>query len=227
MSALIAASLIWLGLHLGVAGSPLRGTLVARLGEGGYRGLFVLASLASIAFLIDAFEHAPRSVWWVAPQGLRWILVLLMLPACVWLVASLTTLSVKPEDAGTRRSEVRGVLRITRHPMLWSIALWAMVHILGNGERAATLFFGTFLVTTLAGMPSIDRKAAARAPQTWEKFAAETSILPYGAILAGRNRLVLRELAWTLPLGLLLWLVLLWAHQRVFGVAPVAWPWVH
>src|SRR5579884_1531360 len=135
MSALIAASLIWLGLHLGVAGSPLRGALVAKLSEGGYRGLFVLASLASIAFLIDAFEHAPRRVW---------------------LVASLTTISVKPEDAGTRRSEVRGVLRITRHPMLWSIALWAMVHILGNGERAATLFFGTFLVTALAGMPSID-----------------------------------------------------------------------
>jgi uncharacterized membrane protein len=225
MNALLAACLIWLGLHLGVAGSSLRGALVARLGERGYRGLFVLASLALLAFLIHAFNHAPRSVLWVAPLWLRWILALLMVPACVWLVAALTTLSLRPEEAGTRRAEVRGILRVTRHPMLWSFALWAIVHILGNGELAATLFFGTFLVTALAGMPSIDRKAAARAPEMWKKFAAQTSILPYGAILAGRNRLVLGEFAWALPLGLLLWLGLLWTHQRVFGVAPVALPW--
>jgi uncharacterized membrane protein len=225
MGMLILAGLIWLGLHIGVAGTGLRGVIAGRIGDQGFRGLFSLGSIAAIVFLIVAFNHAPRTLLWLAPEWLRWIVVALMLPAVYLLLASFATVSLKPEDAGTRRGTARGILRVTRHPMMWSFTLWAFVHILGNGELAATLFFGTFLVTALAGMPSLDAKIAKRNPTVWRQFSAETSLLPFGAILSGRNRLVWAELGWLVPLGaLVVWLLLLFGHRHIFGVAPVPLP---
>ena len=113
-------------------------------------------------------------------------------------------------------------MRVTRHPMLWSFALWAAVHVLGNGDLASLLFFGAFLVTALAGMPSIDAKVARREPEGWPRFAVTTSILPFGALATGRNRLAPAEIGWApLALGLVLWAVLLWAHPRLFGVSAL------
>jgi len=222
MSILILAAALWLGLHIGVAGTALRGTLVAVVGERGFRGLFAIASIAAISFLVIAFNHAPRSGLWYAPPSLRWILAGLMLPAVFLLLASFATISIKTEDAGTRRGSARGILRVTRHPMMWSFALWATIHIIGNGELAASVFFGTFLLTALVGMPSIDGKAAQRNPQIWNSFAAETSILPFGAILGGRNRFSAAEIGWLLPLvSIALWAAMLVLHRKVIGVAPI------
>jgi uncharacterized membrane protein len=115
--------------------------------------------------------------------------------------------------------QVRGIQRITRHPMLWSFALWALVHVIGNGDVASLIFFGTFAISAFLGMPSIDRKLAARSPEAAAKLRAETSILPFGAILAGRNRLVLGEIGLLAPvLALIGWAVVLHFHARFFGV---------
>ena len=225
MQQLIVAAVLWLGLHIGVSGTSLRGAIAGKLGEQGFRGLFSVASIAIFAFLIYAYSHATRTTLWLAPLWLRWILVACMLPASFLLLASFATVSIKPEDAGTRRGEPRGVLRITRHPMMCAFAIWSAVHVIGTGEASDLVFFGAFLITAVAGMPSIDRKYAMRAPEGWRKFAAETSILPGGAILAGRNRLVLPEIGWLPPLlSIALWLLLLYAHQKVIGVAPVPLP---
>ena len=105
---------------------------------------------------------------------------------------------------------------------LWSFALWAAVHILGNGDTASLLFFGAFGLTALAGMPSIDAKVAARDPGAWDRYAARTSILPFGAIAAGRNRLAPGEIGWVPPVvGLAAWAALLAFHRTIFDVAPV------
>jgi uncharacterized membrane protein len=107
--------------------------------------------------------------------------------------------------------------------MLWSFAIWAAVHIIGNGDSAAIVFFGAFLVTALAGMPSIDGKLAQREPGTWQALSAATSIVPFGAIAQGRNRLVLHEIGWRAPLiAIIVWVLLLYLHPWLFGVAPVA-----
>jgi uncharacterized membrane protein len=146
-----------------------------------------------------------------------------MLLAFVFFVASIAT--PNPTMAGGGRAlgrEPRGILRVTRHPMLWSFALWAAVHILGAGDVASLLLFGAFLVTALAGMPSIDAKIARRDPGSWARFAAATSILPFGAILASRNRLVPREIGWLAPvLGFVVWAAVLYLHPTLFGVAAV------
>jgi uncharacterized membrane protein len=106
--------------------------------------------------------------------------------------------------------------------MLWAFALWAGVHIIGNGDTAAIVFFGTFLVTALAGMPSIDAKLARRDPALWQALSAATSIVPFAAIAQGRNRFVPREIGWWVMLiAVVAWAAVLHLHPWLFGVAPV------
>ncbi|MDB5374466.1 MAG: putative rane protein [Belnapia sp.] len=222
MGLLILAALVWVGVHVGIAGTAVRGAIAARTGEAGFRIGYSLVSVAAIAFLVTAWRAAETTPLWFAPPWLRWILALVMLPAFVFFAASFRR---NPTAAGGEAligAGASGIQRITRHPMLWSFAAWAAVHMIGNGDSAALVFFGAFLVTALAGMPSIDAKLAQRAPADWPRLAAATSILPFGAIAAGRNRLVLGEIGWVVPaVGLLAWAAMLHLHARFFGVAPL------
>jgi uncharacterized membrane protein len=222
MGLLLLAAAVWVGVHVGIAGTGLRGAIVARIGEGGFRAAFSILSVAAIILLVIAWRDAPTTPLWFAPGWLRWILALAMLPAFVFFVAALRRNPTAMGGEAQLGARATGIQRITRHPMLWSFALWAAVHMLGNGDTAALVFFGAFLVTALAGMPSIDAKLAKRAPEAWAKLAATTSILPFGAIAAGRNRLVLAEIGWVPPVvGLLAWAAMLHLHARFFGVSPL------
>ena len=220
---IVLAALIWLGLHIGVAGSRLRATIVAHVGERWFRAGFSVASIGALALLIAAYVAAPEILLWRAPDALRWVLAVLMLPAFVLFVAALGTRNPTAVGGeGGMIGEPRGILRITRHPMLWSFAIWGFVHLIGTGDLASLIFFGTFLVTAMAGMPSIDAKLAERRPAVWRQFAAATSISPGAAIAEGRNRLVPGEIGWTVPLiGVALWAALLWLHPTLFGVQPL------
>jgi uncharacterized membrane protein len=174
--------------------------------------------VVSIVLLVMAYNAAETSFLWAAPGWLRWILAVVMLVAFVLFMASHKR---NPTAMGNKGlgEEPRGIQRVTRHPMLWSFAIWAGVHLLGNGDTASLVFFGAFLVTALAGMPSIDAKLARRHGATWRDFAAKTSILPFGAIAAGRNRLALGEIGWMPPVvGLAVWAALLHFHRGIFGV---------
>ncbi len=218
MTLLILAALLWVFVHVGISGTALRGQVVARLGEGRFTLAFAIASVVSITLLVIAWQNAETTFLWAAPGWLRWILAFAMLPAFVLFMASHKR---NPTAVGAKGlgEEPRGIQRVTRHPMLWSFAIWAAVHLLGNGDTASLVFFGAFLATALAGMPSIDAKIAKRQPEAWRGFAARTSILPFGAILAGRNRLALAEIGWMPPVvGLVVWAALLHFHRGIFGV---------
>jgi uncharacterized membrane protein len=179
---------------------------------------FSIASVVTITLLVLAWQNAETTFLWAAPAWLRWILAVVMLAA---LILFMTSHKRNPTAVGGKGlgEEPRGIQRVTRHPMLWSFALWGAVHVIGNGDTASLVFFGAFLVTALAGMPSIDAKLARRHGAAWRGFAARTSIIPFGAILAGRNRLVLSEIGWMPPVvGLVLWAALLHFHRGIFGV---------
>lgn len=223
MGLLIIAALVWIGLHLGIAGTRIRDGVVARIGDGPFRGLFSLLSIAAIIFLVRAWSAAPTTPLWFAAEWLRGVLAAVMLAAFLLFVASIS--SPNPTMVGPAGASVRpprGITRITRHPMLWSFAIWAAVHMIGNGDTAALAFFGAFMVTALAGMPSIDAKLARRDPAAWQALSAATSIMPFVAIAQGRNRLVLREIGWLTPLlAVIAWAVLLYLHPMLFGVSPL------
>ncbi|MBV8093317.1 MAG: NnrU family protein [Acetobacteraceae bacterium] len=222
MAFLVLMVLLWLGLHIGVSGTSVRDTLVLRVGERSFRAIFSLLTTIALILLILAYRGAPLILVWVTPVWIGWVLVLLMLPAFILLVGSIARRNPTAVGGQGTTDEPRGVFRITRHPMLWAAAIWGFVHVVGNGDLASWLFFGAFLVTALAGMPSIDRKLAARSPAAWERLAAATSIAPGRAIAEGRNRLVLEEIGLTVPIaGAVLWIALLFLHPWLFGVPPL------
>ena len=215
---MLAAAGLWVGVHAGIAGTAVRRALVARLGERAFLVVFSIASIATIALLISTWKQAPTTELWYAPDWLRWLLAVAMLPAFILFVGSLTVRSPTAVGGVVGSAEPRGMLRVTRHPMLWSFAIWAAVHITANGDTASLLLFGAFLLTALIGMPSIDAKVAARDTVGWRRFAAVTSIVPFAAIAARRNRLIPGELAWVAAAGAVAWAAMLYLHPVVIGV---------
>jgi uncharacterized membrane protein len=208
------AALLWVGVHVGIAGTRLRARVVRATGERGFSILFSLLSVATIAFLCASYNRAPLQPLWFAPTWLLWVLAALMLPAAVLFAGSVMIRN--PTGIGGAGAEPRGMTLLTRHPMLWSFALWSFVHVAGNGDLASTLFFGAFLVTALAGMPSIDAKLAARDPVTWKRLAATTSIVPGGKGWPLRRIGVEPVIA-----GAALWVVMFFGHPYVIGVSAV------
>ena len=193
MTLLALAALAWLAIHVGISASGLRAPMLRALGANAYRGVYSLLSVAAFVALIWAFRRADPVLLWVLPAWGYYVLAAAMLASFVLFAGSVSRanpVGAKPlTDAGAT-----GMIRVTRHPMMCATVLWALLHIIGNGELAATIFFGTWAITALAGMPAIDRRLAANNPQSWATLRDSTSLLPFGAILAGRNRLVLAEM---------------------------------
>ena len=120
---LIAASTYFLLIHFGVSGTKLRDTLVARLGEGPYRGAFALASLLGLVWMGYAYRHAPTIPLWGLVLGFRPAAYVLVLIAFIFVVVGHATPSptrVGMESKLAQGSDIaRGMVRITRHPFLW------------------------------------------------------------------------------------------------------------
>jgi uncharacterized membrane protein len=223
MTSLALAALSFTLLHLLVSGTRLRDVLVARLGEGPFRGLFSLASALALGWLIWAYgkarilEVTPLADW-------RWLAAVLMAVALLLIVLGLMTPGptvVGGEKLLQRDDPARGIHRVTRHPFLWGLALWSAVHLAYNPGAANLVFFGTFLVVSVAGTFSIDAKRARAFGESWQRYAARTSNLPFAAIVQGRNRLVAGEFG-LLGLGAAVgaFVLLSLFHARFFGLPP-------
>jgi uncharacterized membrane protein len=116
-------------------------------------------------------------------------------------------------------ADARGIQRITRHPFLWAVVLWAVGHLVVNGNFPALVLFGGMLALALFGAAGVDRRSRERDPVNWISFAAVTSNIPFAAILSGRNRMVWSEIGWGRVLAaVLLYVVLILAHPNVIGV---------
>ena len=219
----IAAS-VWFLLHALIAGSGFRAVLVRRFGDKGYRGGFSFASLASLWWLVYAYRNAPYKPLWLTPAPLYFLPLLVVPVAFVFLVGAFTVPS--PTALGGEKvladvEPARGLLRVTRHPFLWSAALWSLAHIVVNADAGSLLFFGSIGVTALRGTFDIDRKRRRTNPGEFARFEAKTSNLPFAALLARRNHLVLREVWLPLLLGLALALAAVALHPHFFGTSAI------
>lgn len=223
MANLIAAVVFFLGIHFGISGTSLRGRLVNLIGEKAFRGVFALTSIAGLIWLIRAYATAPYIRTWGRLLVLDTLAQPLMLVAVVFVVVGISTPS--PTIAGmesqlTRGVQVRGITRITRHPFLWGVALWAFVHLVINGDVAAALVFGSLLLLAVVGTSSIDAKRRHAFGQRWENFSGETSNIPFAAILQRRNHFwpALREIGFVRPLiAVTVFVALFQLHGRLFG----------
>jgi uncharacterized membrane protein len=225
---LVAAALVFVLMHLLISGTRLRDRLVGVVGQGPYMGLFSLASVAALAWLIFAFGGArgdPASVMlWSPPPALRWAQLALQFLAFLLIVPGLTTpnpTSVAQQGLLERPDTVKGMLRITRHPFLWGVAIWAFGHLLVNGDAAGMVLFGSMLLLALLGTRSIDAKRKRALGDTWDAFAAQTCNVPFAAILAGRQSLRIGEIGWwRIALAVGLYAATLFGHRYAFGVSP-------
>jgi uncharacterized membrane protein len=222
MLSLLLAAMFFAGLHLGISGTAIRDRLAAALGQNAYRALFSAASAGGMIWLIAAYIHAPQIVTWGVLQWWKPVAILLMLPAFVLAVLGLQTpnpTAVGMEGLTGRAPE--GIVRVTRHPLLSGIGLWALVHLIANGDAASFLFFGALAVTALAGTVSIDAKRRRALGPAWESFAAQTSVVPFAAIAAGRTKLKIGEIApsrWAVAIAA--YVLFLGGHAHIFGVSP-------
>lgn len=222
MATLALAGAVFLAAHY-VSSTPLRAGLVGALGEKAYLGLYSVVSLAALAWMIWAYVKAPYERLWVGDEFKAWA-VLLMPVSLISIVAG----GMTRNPSGVRREgllrdfgEPRGILRITRHPLMWGIALWAAVHLMARGDVASAIFFGSMLVLAVSGMILIDARKNRTLGSDWERFASVTSNVPFAAIIQGRNRFVFDEIGWKQVLvGLGAYLVLLFLHPWLFGARP-------
>ena len=160
--------------------------------------------------MVWAYLGAPREMLWTPMRDTPYVLmpVAFILVACgYWRNPTIVGADrlLKSEDPA------RGMIRITRHPLMWAIMLWALSHILARGDVKSLVFFGSLLLVAGAGTLLMD--ARKRSNPDFVRFAAVTSNLPFVAILQGRNRLNLREIGWLRPLlGLALFYAVLTFH---------------
>lgn len=225
MVSLLAACAFFLAIHIVISGSPLRRAIVAATGEPAYLGLFSLLSLAGIIWLAMAYARAPRAWLWGAPAALHWAAPPLLLIAFLFVVIGLTTPSPTAtggESRLERDDAARGILRVTRHPFLWGVALWAAVHLALNGDAASLVLFGSLLALALIGPLLIDAKRRRAFGPKWSRFASHTSNVPFAAIAAGHNTLRLGEIgAWRVVAAVALWALVLSTHRWLFGVSAL------
>jgi uncharacterized membrane protein len=206
--------------HMGLSSQGLRPRLVAALGARGFLLLYSLVALAlfvPLVWLYFASKHAGPPLWYLgASFWVRWLVHAGMGAAFVLTLGGLLTPS--PASLGGGRAEVRGVLRLTRHPVFMGVGLFGLLHLLAARINAAELaFFAGFPVFALLGCRHQDRRklAAAGEGESFARFCAATPFLPFAG--PGRWR-ALREMPLAIALGIAAaLLVRLYVHPRWLG----------
>jgi len=222
------AAIVFLAIHL-LPATPLRGQLMRAIGEGAYRGFFSVLSIVVLAWMAYAYAGAPHDEIWPQSAWTRWAPILVMPFASILLVAGLTTRN--PSMAGMERSidsefSPNGIMTITRHPVLWSFALWSLAHLPANGDRASLWMFGSLALLALAGMAIIDRRKGEEIGAAWGPVLMRTSAIPFLAVLQGRTKIDWRGIGlWRLLVGLFFFALFLGGHRHVFGVSPYPGVW--
>lgn len=214
----------FVALHLLFANDPVRARLVAAMGENGFRAFYVIQSLVLLAGAILFYRQTQPEIVWVAPIGLWHLAAPVMLLAAILLVGSLTPAN-KAMSPHPGKAPASGVMRITRHPMMWAIAIWAAVHATLSGSVPTITLCFSMGFLALVGSSLQDGKKARQLGAGWDAYARETSWWPLGAQISGRQPWSsLWPGLWPVAGGVALWLLATWLHPRLGG--PLVPPWL-
>lgn len=208
------ALLLFLASHAIPAWPSLRANLVDRFGLRGYLAGYSVLSILLLWWLIAAAGRAPYVPLFPPLRAVP----LMAMPWVVWLaVEGLRHPNPLSLGRGGAFDPAQpGLLAVTRHPLLWALTLWAVAHLLANGDLASVIVFGLFAGFSGAAMVLVDRRMQRKLGADWPRLAAHTA------------RLNLRQwrqmpLDWiTLAITMLIYLLFLALHLPVIGVSP--WP---
>jgi len=222
----IEVLLWWLafgGSHALLSSTTVRGSIIQRTGDGAFAGLYSLVAFATFVPLVMSWSSArhsgPALHSLAALPGIREASIALSVVAMLGVVLGLVQPSPASLTAGKSdgiTSLDRGVMRITRHPMFMGIGLWGLAHCLVNPFATDLVFFGGFAVYALVGCAHQDSRKRAGADDELANFFNNTSLLPFAAVAARRNKLVLSEFPLAALAGALFlsWLVF-WLHTAL------------
>lgn len=190
MTILILGLVLFLGVHsTRIVADGWRTATIARIGEKPWKGMIALASLVGLVLIVWGFALVRRTpvLLWESPMAMRHIAGLLMLVAFILLAGTYVP-----------RNSIKARLH---HPMVLSVKVWALAHLLANGNLGDVVLFGSFLVWAALSF----RAARARDRATGTVYAPGTA--------AGT--------AITVGVGVGLWVLFaFWAHGLLFGVRP-------
>jgi uncharacterized membrane protein len=192
MLLLILGLVLFLGVHsVSIVSADGRNRLVKQMGEGPWKGLYSLVSLAGFVLIVVGYSAARQApvLLYTLPNGFRHLAAVLMLPVFVLLLAAYLPGRIKTA---------------TKHPMLLAVKLWALAHLLANGTLADVLLFGGFLAWAVVDRISVKRRTAA-------------GQLRAGPVLPGSK--ANDAIALVGGLGLYV-LFVVWAHAWLIGVRP-------
>jgi uncharacterized membrane protein len=133
LAILVVGLVAFIGAHVFVSLRGARAAVIARIGEGPYKGLMSLVSLAGLILVGYGFGQYRADGWinvWSPPRWTYYVTQLLMWPASIFVVAAY----------------VRGnIWRVLKHPMLVGVKTWAVAHLISNGDLGSIVLFGSFL----------------------------------------------------------------------------------
>ena len=215
LTSLAIAAVFFVAGHIVLSHPPVRGVLVSRLGEKAFRALYGAVALGAMVWLVKAYGAAPYWEIWPTAGWMRHVTLSVMPFAAILLVAGLSGRNPTAMYWSNPKSDkpIPGILLVTRHPVMWAITLWALAHIIPNGDAASLIFFGAFAGLALAGMPAIDRRRRAMMGAAWESFETGTSLVPFAAMISGRARVSRGRIGgWRIAGGVAVYGVLLLGH---------------
>lgn len=209
LGCLALAALAFVGSHF-LLSHPLRAPLVARLGTAAFRGVYSLVALVTFGVMIWCYgaigDQAP--LWAVGEAG--WAVAAIVM----WLASILFvgSFSGNPALPGAPRvATPRGVLAITRHPMMWSFALWAVVHAALVATPKALLLDAAILLLALGGSVGQDAKKRRLMGERWHEWTAQTAFLPFARGVANPGLVAIVG-------GTLFFLLATWLHPIPVGL---------
>jgi uncharacterized membrane protein len=181
MIILILGLLLFLGMHASTINRSGRAALIGRLGEGGYKGVYTAVSLVGLLLIIWGYASYRASGYiplWDPPVWTRHLAVLIMLPALPLLFSAYA------------KGFVRARLK---HPMILAVKVWALAHLLANGDLGSVILFGSFLVWAVVAFMSMRRRpvdeSASFVPNPGQDAAAILGgLIAYGAMIGGLHR---------------------------------------
>ena len=186
MTILVVGLVLFLGIHIVPMLPAMRGSILASVGEKPYKLAFSVISALGLALVVAGFARAPSGPLLFAP-----------LPAAIAIAPLAMAVSFVLLAAANMRTHIR---RALKHPMLTALGIWALVHLLANGEAKATLLFGAFLAYAVIDIVSANARHAVK---QFEPVAKQDAI--------------------AIGAGILLALLVMTFHRQLFGVAVVGW----
>ena len=211
--------------HIVLTMGPIRRRLVGRLSEKGFQVAYSLLSILLLGGAIFAYRDLDPYLLWVAP-GWAWPLgSALMLAACILFAGSLTPANKGLAGVPVDERPASGVMRLTRHPMMWAFAIWAFVHGWLSGSLPTLMLCIAVGVLALVGAAHQDHKTRQLLGGTWGRYEASTSFWPLGAQFAGRQPwAALWPGLVPVLVGGALWALLTFLHPMLMQ-APMVPPW--